>query len=211
MERWKGQHGHRSTGTAAREKGEVADRRRDDVSGAHVRILVTPSKPCKAIAAIRGLLPDDWPEPTTGVRPTEELTGNERCMHNLAGLLNRTAISAQGVALAVLLLQQRPNVRRRPLFQRQLGGDALSALGQVTDAQSTALHDEGHAEGALAAALQSLLTLEQLLEDGVRQRFVDAEEIKPSLSQADATLTMLRTGLATLAVRPVAFHGIAGT
>jgi hypothetical protein len=127
-------------------------------------------------------------------------------MHHLAGLLNRTAISAQGVTLAVLLLQQRPNVRRRPLFQRQLGGDALSALGQVTDAQSTVLHDESHAEGALAGALQSLLALEDVLEDGLRQRFVDAEEIQPSLDKAHATLAMLRTGLATLAVRSVALR-----
>jgi hypothetical protein len=124
-------------------------------------------------------------------------------MHNLAGLLNRTAISAQGVALAVLLLQQRPNVCRRPLFQRQIAGDALSALGQVTNAQSTALHDGGQAEGALTSALQSLLTLEELLEDGVQQEYVSAEDIKPSMANADATLMMLRTGLTALAARAV--------
>jgi hypothetical protein len=120
-----------------------------------------------------------------------------------------TAVVTHELTVAVLLLERHPNIRSRRFFQQDLGGASLSALAQVSDAQSLSCANRLAAMGALNGAVASLERVTHLIDVASARCYVTAEESMPALTKAEEATAMVRASIAGIAPGPSRARGCA--
>jgi hypothetical protein len=132
-------------------------------------------------------------------------------VRNVAELLNMTTVAAHEMTVAVLLLERHPNIRSRCFFQQDLGGASLSALAQVSDAQSLACDNRLSAIGALNGAVDSTAQVTHLIQLACARCYLTLDEATPALMKAEEAAAMVRASIAGLRPshhEPAALHRV---